>query len=258
MTSNLKFPFLAALTFHAVALAGLGAWQPSIRSAITEITPIAVIELPKEDAGAVKAEVKKEEKAPVKAAKPEAPKPPKPEIKPLRAEAPQPVKEVKAEPVVEPVSEPVAEAVAEPAPKVEAVAALPEAKVDASAGSVPARESVADGPAHASHADHNESARQSADEMTYFYSLALQRIDRFKVYPRWARERGFEGVVGVQFVVGPEGEVSDIKVVRPCHCDILNKAACEAVKKAAPYTPRPRSREGKAIAMEVNVGFRLD
>ncbi|MBI5048332.1 MAG: energy transducer TonB, partial [Deltaproteobacteria bacterium] len=77
-------------------------------------------------------------------------------------------------------------------------------------------------------------------------------------YPRWARERGYEGVVGVHFVIQPDGNVADIKVVRPCHCDILNKAACEAIKKAAPFNPRPDELMGKEMAMELDVGFRLE
>lgn len=53
-------------------------------------------------------------------------------------------------------------------------------------------------------------------------------------------------------------QVSDVKVVRPCHCEILNRAACEAITKAAPFNPRPEELEGKEMVMEIDISFKLE
>jgi hypothetical protein len=36
------------------------------------------------------------------------------------------------------------------------------------------------------------------------------------------------------------------------------KAACETIMKAAPFSPRPNDIEDKEIAMEIDIGFRLE
>ncbi|MBI5749784.1 MAG: energy transducer TonB [Nitrospinae bacterium] len=98
----------------------------------------------------------------------------------------------------------------------------------------------------------------NGEEMSLFRAMVKTKIERAKFYPRWAREKGFEGVVGVRFVVHPDGGVSDVTIVRPCHCEILNKAACEAIMKAAPFNPRPVEVADKEMAMEVDISYRLD
>ena len=98
----------------------------------------------------------------------------------------------------------------------------------------------------------------NGEEMSLFRAMVRTKIERSKFYPRWARERGFEGVVGVRFVVHPDGGVTDVKVVRPCHCEVLNKAACEAIMKAAPFNPRPIEVADKEMAMEIDISYRLD
>lgn len=88
--------------------------------------------------------------------------------------------------------------------------------------------------------------------------MVRSKIEKAKFYPRWARQRGFEGVVGVQFVIKSDGNVMGLKVVRPCHCDVLNKAACDAILKAAPFHPMPQHMENQEMAMEIDIGFKLE
>lgn len=95
-------------------------------------------------------------------------------------------------------------------------------------------------------------------EINRFTIVVRTKIEQAKFYPKWAKDRGYEGVVGVSFVIKPDGNVIGIKVVRPCHCEALNKAACEAIMKAAPFHPRPKEIEGVDMAMEVDIGFRLE
>lgn len=95
-------------------------------------------------------------------------------------------------------------------------------------------------------------------ELNLFRGMVRHKIEKAKFYPRWARERGFEGIVGVRFIVLPDGGVGDIKVVRPCHDEILNKAAYETIMKAAPFHPGPKELEAREMAMEIDISYRLD
>jgi len=87
-----------------------------------------------------------------------------------------------------------------------------------------------------------------------FGGYVIRKIDRAKLYPRWARERGYEGEVLVSFRIKTDGSVADVKVVKPCKCDVLNKAACEAIERAAPFNDGPPGQTGR---MEVSIGFKL-
>lgn len=98
----------------------------------------------------------------------------------------------------------------------------------------------------------------TGDEIRLFKAMVRTKIERAKFYPRWARQRGFEGTVGVRFIIQSDGSLNNVKVVRPCHCEILNKAACEAITKAAPFNPRPEELEGKEMVMEIDINFRLE
>jgi len=86
-----------------------------------------------------------------------------------------------------------------------------------------------------------------------FKDTVRSAIEAAKFYPMSARERGYEGVVGVRFSIAPDGSVKDVAVVNPCHCDALNKAACEAVRRAGPFPPPPET-----VTMEVDLSYRLE
>lgn len=76
-------------------------------------------------------------------------------------------------------------------------------------------------------------------------------IERAKTYPAIARRRGFEGTVYVSFSIGPEGEPSEIEVLKSSGYNMLDEATMKVIKKAAPY-PYIDDR------VEVPVTYRLD
>ena len=75
-------------------------------------------------------------------------------------------------------------------------------------------------------------------------------------YPREARKRGWEGVVGVAVTLGADGTASGFTVVRPSSWAVLDQAAVEALRKAR---FRAGSREGVAVPgiLEVTIRFNL-
>ncbi len=112
-------------------------------------------------------------------------------------------------------------------------------------------------PKGSEHGTEGESSAVNADEMALFKEMVRKKIEKAKRYPSSARRRGKEGAVRVRFTIQPNGDVAEIQVVSPCHCEILNKAACKAVKKAGPFHPRPAGLEKKDIKMEIRVAYRL-
>ncbi len=244
----LKTPFAVSLALHGAAVFAAAAFLAGGARYTTEITPIEIVEVAKESASQTTAQ--KEAVVPEKAVKKALVK--KEEL--LRASPPERP-----------------DATEEPQKKAPQTAALPDAAPNA-----PDEEE-----AHETAEMKTESqtaplvtaqaqtgvrpvtgvktpGMSAEDEMGHFMAMARNKIEKVKSYPRWARERGFEGVVGVRFVINPDGMADEIKVVRPCHCEVLNRAACESIKKAAPFGPLPAGSEGKQIAMEIDIGFRLE
>jgi protein TonB len=90
-----------------------------------------------------------------------------------------------------------------------------------------------------------------------YLEMVRLRIENHKRYPDIARIRQKEGRVTIRFVITPEGRVSAVKVVKTSRHRVLDTAALEAVKDAAPF-PKPPSRFFKGeIPLELTVVFEL-
>jgi TonB family protein len=66
------------------------------------------------------------------------------------------------------------------------------------------------------------------------WAVIVSSIERVKRYPRFARERGIQGVVHLRFRVRPEGEVDRVEIVRSSGYEILDTASVRTVYRAAP------------------------
>jgi TonB family protein len=73
-------------------------------------------------------------------------------------------------------------------------------------------------------------------------------------YPTDARGTGVEGIVGVEIIVGPEGTVTDARVVRSI--PLLDNAALEAVKKWR-YEPTIVNGQPVSIRLTTTINFTL-
>lgn len=235
--SSLKTPFIISVLFHRIALFSLAVFYQPAREAFMNITPVEFIHLPQEEKG-----IQQRPKQKAAAKKAEAVQPSKTEEKreEIKKEPEKPAEERKTAQ---------AEELPEPPAPVAPAASETDAGISAAA---PVVTEVS------KYGLEGGTGKGSGDELALFRTMVRTKIERAKFYPRWARERGFEGVVGVRFVILPDGKVDDVKVVRPCHCEILNRAACEAIKKASPFNPRPKELEGREMAMEIDISFRLE
>ncbi len=66
------------------------------------------------------------------------------------------------------------------------------------------------------------------------------KIQDVWTYPEYARESNEEGSLIVLFTIGRNGEVLDIKLLRSSGYPVLDKAAIQAVKEAAPFPLLPK------------------
>jgi TonB family protein len=66
------------------------------------------------------------------------------------------------------------------------------------------------------------------------WAVIVSSIERVKSYPRFARERGIQGVVHLRFRVRPQGEVDRVEIIRSSGYEILDTASVRTVYRAAP------------------------
>ncbi|MFO8049473.1 MAG: energy transducer TonB [Desulfosudaceae bacterium] len=92
-----------------------------------------------------------------------------------------------------------------------------------------------------------------------YFDMVRMKIESHKKYPSRARQKQFQGRVRIRFLITPDGQVSSLKITKRSPHEILDRAALEAVRKAAPL-PRPPTNlfaEEKKITVEITVMFEL-
>jgi protein TonB len=66
------------------------------------------------------------------------------------------------------------------------------------------------------------------------WAIIESQIERAKKYPRFARERGIQGVVHVRFKLKPTGDVDQVEISKSSGYDVLDTASVKTVYRAAP------------------------
>ncbi len=89
-----------------------------------------------------------------------------------------------------------------------------------------------------------------------YLGKVVARISANKYYPFAARMTGQTGKVVVSFVIDARGNVSQIKIEKPCRHEILNKAALTTIKRAEPFPPPPRELD-PPLRLTVTIKFEL-
>lgn len=238
----LEYAIAASLALHALALGTLPLPRSPER-AIGALPPL---------------EARLEPAQPVKPPEPPAPPPRVVETKPLPAEAMRPAPRPKPRPRPRPARKlvatkpaPVAEPVAQPAPAPEPVAAPRPAPQPAPAAAPPAAPAREPAPAPAA-------ARVDTASLAAQYRAALiAEAARYKRYPRFARDNGWEGRVVVRMAIGPDGAIASLGVARGTGYSILDQQALEMVRSAKPQTAIPEGLRGKSFSVDIPVVFSL-
>ncbi|HKZ47117.1 MAG TPA: TonB family protein [Thermodesulfobacteriota bacterium] len=237
--SNLKIPFIVSVLFHGITLFSVAVFYQPAREALMNVTPVEFIHLSQEESAQPIKLKQRAEQANLP--------------KKIKTSLPQNKEESKEEP-----KEIIAPSITKQAVETETPHVHHSSTITQQEASIQAQadNDRKEGDSKQSLPDDKETG--SSSEVNLFTAMVRNKIENVKFYPRWARERGYEGIVGVQFLILPDGNITNVKIVRPCHCEVLNSAAREAIMKAAPFSPRPNDIEDKEIAMEIDIGFRLE
>ena len=75
-------------------------------------------------------------------------------------------------------------------------------------------------------------------------------------YPSQARRMGIEGKVFIQFVVGKDGEITEVKVIRGvgAGCD---EEAARVIKSSPKWTPGKQRGQAVKVRMVLPITFKL-
>lgn len=93
-------------------------------------------------------------------------------------------------------------------------------------------------------------------QQTYFSSL-LRGIQSQTEYPRRALQRNQEGEVRVSVIINREGRVISIEVLEESRHGLLNRAALDAIERAAPFPEVPSAIQGRYYEFAVPFNFIL-
>ncbi len=91
------------------------------------------------------------------------------------------------------------------------------------------------------------------------YEQVLARwIDRFKIYPPVARRRREEGQVLVRVRIARSGRLLGESLARSTEYPMLDRAALDSVRRAAPFPPLPEDLAGETREFLVPFVFTID
>jgi protein TonB len=80
----------------------------------------------------------------------------------------------------------------------------------------------------------------------------------FKEYPTIARERGWEGVVGIRLRLVPDRPFPEVSLVRSSGVHALDEAALGMIARASRTVDVPRGLRGRLLNVDLPVDYRLD
>ena len=90
-----------------------------------------------------------------------------------------------------------------------------------------------------------------------YQALVLAHLQRHRVYPAAARERGITGVAAVRFALAANGSVISAGLARSSGESILDSAAVDMVRRASPFPPFPPGLSRARLDFAAPVRFDL-
>jgi protein TonB len=85
-------------------------------------------------------------------------------------------------------------------------------------------------------------------------SVISNIVQRHINYPPIARRKGWEGKVLVSFVLEPNGDIRDLKVLKSCGYEVLDKEALDAIRRSYRDFPKPPV----SVMVKLPISFRLE
>jgi TonB family protein len=91
-----------------------------------------------------------------------------------------------------------------------------------------------------------------------FLARLLAQLNRFKQYPRAARQAHIEGVVMLHFVMDAQGRVLRSEIARSSGRPVLDNEALALISRAQPLPPLPADFPGPTLDAVVPIEFSLN
>jgi protein TonB len=88
------------------------------------------------------------------------------------------------------------------------------------------------------------------ERLSVISNIVQRRIN----YPPIARRMGWEGKVLVSFVLEPNGDIRDLKVLKSCGYEVLDKEALDAIRRSYKDFPKPPV----SVMVKLPINFRLE
>jgi protein TonB len=85
-------------------------------------------------------------------------------------------------------------------------------------------------------------------------SVISNIVQRHINYPPIARRMGWEGRVLIGFILEPNGDIRDLKVLKSCGYEVLDKEALDAIRRSYKDFPKPPV----SVAVKLPINFRLE
>ena len=100
-------------------------------------------------------------------------------------------------------------------------------------------------------------ATDTTNILQEFLSDVRRRIESNKTYPPTAIDAGIEGSSGVRMTITKDGQLEKVEIVDSSGYEILDKAALQSVRSAAPFPPIPKNIGREKIEMNLYLVFRI-
>ncbi len=82
-------------------------------------------------------------------------------------------------------------------------------------------------------------------------------LEKFRYFPESASRREIEGQTIVRITIAKDGKLLASTVKESSGYELLDTAAIDIVRRAAPYPPIPKDVDGASIQLTVPIEFRL-
>ncbi len=91
-----------------------------------------------------------------------------------------------------------------------------------------------------------------------FSNILARHIAKFKMYPKIAQMRGWQGELVLEVKLNGDGELISSKIVKGSGFDVLDNEGLEMVKRASPFPMPPEILKGKSFSILVPIRFKLE
>jgi protein TonB len=91
-----------------------------------------------------------------------------------------------------------------------------------------------------------------------YNSMLWGRIAKYKLYPKIAQMRGWQGEVIVELLLDGNGKLKSKKIISGSGYDVLDKQALDMIDKAAPFPAPPEALRSSSFSITVPIPFKLE